>query len=314
MKKFIIGVVIFVAALAACIAISNDDGISISSGLEKDLIASLPEGITSCYVDGILNVMEVTNFKIDRQSTEGNFKSADCTIELDGDDLKKIVYANLSCIKYDDGSWAVESWSELEKPKLIPKFVPTQEDTISMLQREFGFKSMSLISEDKDLENGKITYYFKVNDSYQYVEFVGEGVSCCYDFGGVGSQYDKIQSHRWSGETKNNTTAVVKNVTGTWRIQENRTPPRWAEITINTIGQGVVGMATFAYPTVDGNNYTGDYHPISGEVECVIEGNCPKDFNYAVYTDDCELQITCDGLWGYLRGVKDSDNNTVIKK
>lgn len=64
------------------------------TGVEKDLIATLPEDITVCYCidnngEKILNNPEIKNLNIYRQSTDGNFKTADCTTEMEDDDIKK---------------------------------------------------------------------------------------------------------------------------------------------------------------------------------------------------------------------------------
>lgn len=194
-------IIIILAVIAVCIVgwnVINDDNGS-SYGIEKELIATLPEDITVCYCidnsgEKILNNLEVKKLTIDRQSTDGNFKSADCTIELEGNDIKMTSYVNLSCIKYDDGSWQVESYSELSKPTIIPKYQPNESSFIWNIQRYEELYSLTKVNEYIDLENGEITYFYSVLDE----GFTGNGVSCSAVFKDAGMDYYEKDIYYWS--------------------------------------------------------------------------------------------------------------------
>lgn len=169
-----------------------------STGVEKDLAASLPDDLTVCYCidnsgEKILNNLEVKSLKIDRQSTQDKFKSADCTIELEGNDIKMTAYVNLSCIKYDDGSWQVESTSELSKPKVVPKYRPDESSFIWNIQRYEELYSLVKANEYVDMENGEIAYFYNVLD----VGFTGNGVSCTAVFRDTGMDYYDKDVYYW---------------------------------------------------------------------------------------------------------------------
>ena len=189
------------AVIAFCVigwAVINEDSGS-GSRLEKDLIASLPEDITACYCidnngEKILNRLTVKQLTIDRQSTDGNFKSADCTIELEGKDIKMTAYVNLSCIKYDDGSWQMEACSELSKPRVIPKYQPDESSFIWNIQRYEELYSLIKVNEYIDLENGEITYFYSVFDE----GFTENGVSCRAVFKNAGMVYYEKDIYYWS--------------------------------------------------------------------------------------------------------------------
>lgn len=175
----------------------SDGGVS-GNSIEKDLIATLPEEITVCYCidnngEKVLNNLEVKNFTIDRQSTDGNFKSADCTIDLEGNDIKMTVYVNLSCIQYDDGSWQVGSCSELSEPKIVPKYQPDESNFIWNIQRYEELHSLSKVNEYIDMENGEITYFYSVLDA----DFEGNGVSCTAVFQEAGMDYYDKDIYYW---------------------------------------------------------------------------------------------------------------------
>lgn len=194
-------IVIIAVVIVVCIIGYNTihAGGTGGSGVEKDLIATLPEDITVCYCidnngEKILNNLEVKNLTIDRQSTDGNFKTADCTIEMEGNDIKMTAYVTLTCIKYDDGSWQVESYSEILKPKVVPKYQPDESSFIWNIQRYEELYSLTKVNEYIDLENGEITYFYSVLDA----GFSGNGVSCTAVFKDAGMDYYDKDIYHWS--------------------------------------------------------------------------------------------------------------------
>lgn len=173
----------------------NDSG----TGIEKDLVATLPEAITVCYCidnngEKIMNNLEVKNLTIDTQATDGNYKTADCTIEMEGNDIKMTAYVTLTCMKYDDGSWRVESYSEISKPKVVPKYQPDESSFAWNIQRYEELYSLVKVNEYIDLENGEITYFYSVLDE----GFTGNGASCTAVFRDAGMDYYDKDIYYWS--------------------------------------------------------------------------------------------------------------------
>ena len=234
---------------------SSSGGSLFSSGVEKSLAETLPEDLTTCYCidnagEKVLNTLEVKKLTIDRQTTNDNLKTADCTIELEGNDLKMTVYITLDCIKYDDGSWQVSSWSEISKPKLVPKYQPDESAFIWNIQRYEGFNSLNKTNEHIDLENGEIVYFFSVLDTYDYMMFSGEGVSCSAVFQNTGMDYNDKEVYYWNFTNENNV-QVVWDVLGTWHIDggiDQNPPYTVADITINAINSENAGVSSYAYP------------------------------------------------------------------
>ena len=79
---------------------SSSGGSLFSSGLEKSLAETLPEDLTTCYCidnagEKVLNTLEVKKLTIDRQTTNDNLKTADCTIELEGNVFQIIEFQHV---------------------------------------------------------------------------------------------------------------------------------------------------------------------------------------------------------------------------
>lgn len=234
------------------------------SKLEKQLIATLPREITNYYwcpegydlfkvnESDVEETLEVKEFTIDRQTTDGNFKTADCTIVMENERLVKTVCVNLTCIRYDDGSWQVEGWSYLQEPKTIPKEVPDNGEVIAIkhITEEFGFINLEKVRETVDLENGEIVYCYQVNDQYKYVDFTGE-VKCTVKFYGSDGLGDGgIYNYSWecSSDSTENNTNVIWKIFGNWRVEDynnNSILTEYADVKINQISEENAGIYTF---------------------------------------------------------------------
>lgn len=317
--KNIVIIIVAVAVLAVGYdSISNGNS---SSNLENSIISTLPEEITTCYCinddnEKVLNTLEVKEFTINRQTTEGNYKSADCTIDMEGNDIKKTVYVNLGCVKYDDGSWQVDSWRELSDPNIIPKYQPDESLFISEIKKIEGYKSLSKINEYVDLENGDVVYFYNVLDTYDYCYFSGDGVSCSANFRSFGEDNYGIDIYRWELITENNT-EIVWDVLGTWHLEYSFTgqpPYRTADITLNALVEENGGTSTYSYPCHDGYEYTGEFKTFEGGASCSLSGTNPLDAKCVIRGYKSSVTITCEGVRGYIHNLEQADCQTVIRK
>lgn len=331
-KKFLIALAVILVIMTGYRLFGGSE-----SKLEKQLIATLPREITNYYwcPDGydlfkvnesdVEETLEVKEFTIDRQTTDGNFKTADCTIIMENERLVKTVCVNLTCIRYDDGSWQVEGWSYLQEPKTIPKEVPDNGETIATkhITEEFGFTNLEKVKETVDLENGEIVYYYQVNDQYKYVDFTGE-VKCTVEFcGSDGIGDGGIYNYSWecySGSAENNTKANW-NIIGTWRFEEYNDDTVlivYADVTVNEISEVNAGIVKKYYNKrekvgMDGPfdvyDYTGKFECYTTSVSCTIEGNNPLDAKCIVNPDGVmnNIVFTIDSIEEYV------DWNTITK-
>lgn len=321
-------VVIIIAAVICIIGVNiinkSDSGIGggFSSGLEKSLISTLPEEITTCYyrdTDGNdnLNVLEIKNFTIDRQTTDGNFKSADCTIEMEGTDLKKTVYVNLSCIKYDDGSWQVEGYQELSEPIVIPKRQPSEWEFISYIEKETGFKQLIKEDESIDLQNRKIMYTYNALDGNEYITFTGDGVSCiaeleCYDY--YGSDYDTVY-YKWDFYVENKM-KIIWNVLGNWHLEapyssKSGSPNYILDMTVEKLEwNSKSGNCKYYCPTFSGDVFTGKYDvKYYYGTSVKANGNSPLGAECRISTGYGEITINIDGVTGWILDSSYLQNN-----
>lgn len=305
-KKIVTIIVIVVLCIAGYKMINSGGGI----GLEKSLIATLPEEITSCYcVDNngeyILNMLEVKKLTIDRQTTDGNYKSADCTIEMEGEDIKKTAYVNLSCIKYDDGSWQVNGWTRLSEPTVVPKYKPAEAIAIAAIEDELGFKNISKVNEEVDLDAGYVIYFYSVADVYEYVKFEGGGVCCSFSYY-EGTRYNEhdneLYSYYWASATENNT-EMVWDVLGTWQLEFSylgEAPYCTIDIELVDDTQETSGVSYLSIPQYEGRNFTGQYDTYKGTASCTFSGDSPKDakciITGAVNPYKPYIEITANGI------------------
>ncbi|MBR2954099.1 MAG: hypothetical protein IKC45_06930 [Clostridia bacterium] len=283
------------------------------SKLEKQLIATLPIEITNYYwcPDGyelfswnesnVEETLDIKEFTIDRQTTDGNFKTADCTIVMENERLVKTVCVNLTCIRYDDGSWQVEGWSYLQEPKTVPKEVPDNGEAIAIkhLTEEFGFNNLKKNRETVDLENGEIVYYYQVNDQYKYVDFTGE-VKCTVEFGGFdGIDGDGIYCYSWEcdSDSAENNTKANWNIFGIWHFEkynEDEVLIRYTDVMVNQISEEDAGtVKKYEHKRekvgMDGPfnvyDYTGNFECYTTSISCTIEGNNPLDAKCIINPD-----------------------------
>lgn len=229
-KKFPGWLIIASIAVVVIIIIANSS--SGSSGLEKDLIDTLPQEIRTYIWDGMAynfieddrdfgedgggtqHVLNVKKLTVDRHSTEGKSDTADCTIVMEDDYIEKIVYVTLYSMEYDTG-WVVESWEEIQEPTVLPKAEPD----VDYLKNLFDFKNITVTEDNLSLSEGEYTYGYSVNDSYTYVDYSGEVVLNAM-FSESYNYADELCVYGWTYDFDKDKTTVELDwkVEGTWTL------------------------------------------------------------------------------------------------
>lgn len=88
---------------------------------EKEIIASLPESLTSVYINDELVPMKVDSLKIDRRITGKDTDEIYCVVELVSDSIAVTSYQQLYFTKYNGNQWFLE-WNipyDVEKVKIL---------------------------------------------------------------------------------------------------------------------------------------------------------------------------------------------------
>ncbi len=312
-KKIVTIIVIVVLCIAGYKMINSGGGI----GLEKSLIATLPEELTNCnWSDDeeiiIYGDFEIKNLTVDRQTTDGNYKSADCSIEMENEKMKRTIYVNLSCVKYDDGSWQVQDWSELSEPIAVPKVGPADVETQSVahITNELGFENFSKTNEYIDIENGEVIYCYSVNETYDYFSFTGV-VACSYVFQQIKQFNGDEYIYYWDCSLENNT-EMTANVLGEWNLvdYDGTTISTRADFFINTISEEDAGIFRYSWQTmkkVGGDlsskyEYTGQFGSYDSTATCVVSGNDPLDAKCVIDSDRATIEINVKGATGKIGG------------
>lgn len=292
-KKVFWIIVLLISAVSIIYVLFGGFG---GGGLKKALIESLPAELTSCYYSSnrlenkpVLDVLEVKDFKIERQSTEGKRKSVDCTIELKGEYVERSLRVNLECKKYDGGKWYVEDYDYLQEPLTTPFFFPDEKQAIAEIQKKYGFENLSKVNENVVVDAGLVQYSFSSNDKYEYVSFENGTVDYRAELE-VDNDYKDDMAYCWWDSSIENNITPTWNIKGKWALKhvDNDNNLYSADITIDSMEKTenarqyldpfnqpetyVVGMVNYKSPSFSN----------SGDVVCLIRGNTPE-------TVSCEI-------------------------
>ncbi|MBR2883578.1 MAG: zinc ribbon domain-containing protein [Clostridia bacterium] len=219
---------LIIAAIAVVVIIIIASSSSGSSGLEKDLIETLPRDLTTYVLsdDNTVHTLEVKDFKIERHSENGNYDTADCVIELEDENMQMTAYVTLQSRKYDTG-WAVESWSETQEPNLVVKYEPDRQKFQAIVQERYGdYKTLTPITDEVDLDNKTYTYVCSVNDKYTYLSYTGT-VTLTAAFERTGyNRSEELNEYGWGYHYPVDNIIANWDITGEWKIEEY-----WNELT-----------------------------------------------------------------------------------
>lgn len=336
-KKFPVWLIIAAIAVVVIIIIASSSlG---SSGLEKDLVSTLPHEIRTYLWDEmafnfieygrdeeysqIQHVLEVKKLTVDRHSTEGKSDTADCTIVMEDDYIEKTVYVTLYSMEYDTG-WVVESWEEFQEPTVVPKAEPD----IDYLKNVFDFKNITVTEDNLSLADGKYTYSYTVNDSYTYVDYSGE-VGLIASFSEQYNYAEDICVYGWSYDFDDDKTTVELDwkVEGTWTfgISENDLVNRKCILTISSIEGPTYSeyadkreyghyTGTASYFNANANpiyinpehTYYYDFSDNSGDYYASsTNGTFNPDsvyteFEFGAYSDEKVIRFTADSVQAYI--------------
>ena len=75
---------------------------------ESEIIAVLPESITSIYINDELVPLRVDSLKIDKRKTQDGMDDVYCVIELSSDSLAVTKYQQLTFVKYNGNEWIMD--------------------------------------------------------------------------------------------------------------------------------------------------------------------------------------------------------------
>ncbi len=275
----------------------------LDSSFEKDLKESLPYDLIAYTLFDSYDSeykLEVKDFTVDRHVRNGNYDTADCTIVLEDNNIKKTVYVTLYSTKYNNG-WQVDNWTENHKSVVIPKYAPDSFE-MELEASEGGYVNLTERSEDSDYSDGFFSKTYSTYDVYDYVTFTGD-IIVNAEF--VEEYNSDISCYGWKYSSDDNT-SYDWTVGGIWNMV-------WNDGNINYLYKA---QKTIFYIGFNGNTYGNAicYHyPFGGEEAKVyeddelaykVEGYNPDTLKLSVKSNCVEMIFTCDTCEAYI-GSKD---------
>ena len=298
------GKLLILAVIIAVLVFFGKSGTD--KNLEKGIIETLPYDLKA-YILIQNNVeteyeLEVTSVTINKHVTEGKTDTVDCTIELEDKNIKKTIFVELYCTKYNTG-WQVNDWNELQEAKVIPKIKPDSQ-MLDQLAAECGYQNIAQFYDDLDMEMGVQIRTYTVDDAYEYLTISGE-IETIAEFTKSTLNYSRDIDHYYWSYSVNNFTTPSWNVVGQWYLEGKLTEtavPYKAVINLWEFDSSGMaqGNSVYYYPRVDGNDWLGDYGTEDGGVSCNAFGSTPQDMCMTLGGRDCFIKITCNSCTGYI--------------
>lgn len=309
MKKLVACVIVFVAIV---FVVDSLEGVFSDSGFEKELENSLPYELrvyTMFDEDYSEHVLGIKDFKIDKHVTNGNYDTADCTIVLEDENIKKIMYVTLYSTKYNTG-WRVDSYSENKAADVVPKYA-ADEYLISEEISEKGYKNYSISNVDYDFSDGYYSVEYDIYDAYDYAEFLGK-IEVEAEFVEVNDGY--IPSYGWTYSSEYYVDVNWK-VKGRWILEWND-----GNVLYLYSGQKIIyniyddisqesdlimyGNSVCYHYSLDGSTV---YTCEDDNLICQMRGSNPNDATLSLRNGCVELFFTCYGCEAYADDVLDSE-------
>lgn len=342
---WLIGVLIFALIVIVAVGVSSSESSSGSSSsgssyigstlspyegknsYEKELIATLPADLTSYiledsytidefrYDDRGVQTLQVVNFEVTENSTDGNSDIAHCVITMEDEYVKKTAYVTLYSTKFNTG-WIVDSWDETSEAVVIIKYQPDKD----FLKSQYGFSNITVLEDNFDAENGEYKYIFKVNESHKYADFTGRvelGARKAESY----NYSQELPAYGWCYYAEEDLNVKWK-VSGNWSMI-SRDGTEKVTVTINSLTQSVYNSATgknvgdyygsvyYYNSSYYGQTYEDTYDYTDGSGDYVTNASsdaadaCLEIEERFVYGEsDITLKFTADEARAYFKGVE----------
>lgn len=298
------GKLLFIAVIVVAVVLGIKNGKG--GNLEQGILETLPYDLKA-YILIQNNVeseyeLEVTNVTINKHVTEGKSDTAECTIELEDENIKKTIYVELYSTKFNTG-WEVTGWSELQEADVVPKIKPDSQ-VFDRLVAECGYQNIVMSYDDLNMEIGMQTRTYSVNDTYEYLT-IGGNISVIAEFTKSTLNYSRDIEHYFWDYSVSNFTTPSWAVLGEWYLEGKLTEtavPYKAIINFTELDSTgtAQGSSVYYYPRVDGYTWLGDYGTHNGGIGCEITGSTAEDMCMTLRGKNCKIEITRDGCVGYI--------------
>lgn len=251
-KPILIGFAACLVLIVGIILVSMGGPLS-----ESQIIAVLPESITSIYVDDALIPLNVDSLKIDRRKTKDGMDEVYCIIELSSDTLAVTKYQHLTFVEYDGNEWILDGCVSYVAEEIRVLKAPDTLYDLAIRRIEYSDERYAdiknyIVKSDITVSDQGVRYVFDINKTIGIMSITGQIV---FDSTLDG---DEDEGYQWSGWPDDSAIQITWDVAGTWNGGMSNWGMGWYEFTMNIdslINEAIV--CTWSYDD-DGDVFSGD--------------------------------------------------------
>lgn len=225
---------------------------------EREIIAILPESLTSICVDDELVPLRVDSFKIDRRKTQDGRDDVYCVIELSSDSFAVTKYQQLTFVKYNGNNWIMERYAPYatEAVRVLKTTDDLYDWAIGRIEysddRYANIESYITNYDVTVVSDREITYVFDISKTIGLMSITGQ-----ITFEGT-LDGDEYEGYSWYGWPDDSAVQISWDVDGTWNGGMSNFGMGWYELTMNISSLDTEAITcTWSYDQ-DGKDYSGD--------------------------------------------------------
>lgn len=225
---------------------------------EREIIAVLPESITSICIGDELVPLRVDSLKIDRRKTQDGVDDVYCVIELSSDTLEVTRYQWLTFVKYNGNQWIVDCYVPYatEEVRILKATDELYDWAIGQIEysddRYADIESYITNYDVAVVSDREITYVFDISKTIGLMSINGQ-ITLDATLRG-----DENDGYYWSDRLDNSAVQISWDVDGTWNGGMSNWGIGWYELTMNISSLNTEAIAcTWSYDQ-DGTGYSGD--------------------------------------------------------
>lgn len=225
---------------------------------ESEIIAVLPESITSIYIDDELVPLRVDSLKIDKRKTQDGMDDVYCVIELSSDSLAVTKYQQLTFAKYNGNEWIMDWYAPYatEEVRVLKATDELYDWAIGRIEysddRYANIESYITNYDVTVVSDREITYVFDISKTIGLMSITGQ-----ITFEGT-LDGDEYEGYSWYGWPDDSAVQISWDVDGTWNGGMSNWGMGWYELTMNILSLNTEAITcTWSYDQ-DGDDHTGD--------------------------------------------------------
>lgn len=224
---------------------------------ESEIIAVLPESITSIYIDDELVPLGVDSLKIDKRKTEASRDEVYCVIELSSDFLAVTKYQQLTFVKYNGNQWILDycapyTTEEVTILKATNELYDWAIDRVEYADDRFAGFENYITNYDVTVNDREISYVFDINKTIGLMSVTGQ-----ISFNGTLSG-DEYEGYYWYGWHDDSAVQISWDVDGAWTGGMSNWGMGWYELTMNISSLNTEAITCTWNYDQNGKAYSGD--------------------------------------------------------